>query len=460
MDVRCPIRASLSLFMACLLVLVLLLPGTQARGEAAPKGLVMAVSGGIGPAVADFARRGLERAAAEELDLVILQLDTPGGLDSAMRAMIKAILASPVPVVIHVRPEGARAASAGTYLLYAAHVAAMAPATNLGAATPVSFGGLPRLPQPPEDGEEADEAPALANDEAMRAKVVNDAAAYLRALAARHGRNADWAEQAVRQGASLTAREALELGVIDLIAGETQELLAALHGWTVQLEQGPVTLATRGMELIYHEPDWRDRLLAVISDPNLAYILLLVGVYGLILEATHPGSLLPGVTGGIALLLAFYTLQILPVNYAGLALLVLGLALMVAEAFAPSFGILGLGGIAAFVSGSVILFEDEQLRISLHLIVATAACSAAVIFWIGGRLLTLRRRPPRSGAEELAGLTAVAVADFQGQGRVVVRGESWQARCALAVRQGQPLKVVGREGLRLLVEPLDKEDAR
>ncbi len=451
-----PQRRTLPILQSLLLVLFgLTLPFPTLGSSPAPEALILTINGGIGPAVSDYIRKGLERAATENYALVILQMDTPGGLDSSMRTIIKAILTSPVPVVSHVWPEGSRAASAGTYILYASHVAAMAPATNLGAATPVSIGGLPHLPEPaPETGQEGEGAPPPPATDPMKAKIINDAAAYIKSLAVRHNRNQEWAEQAVRESVSLTATKALQLGVIDLIAADLDDLLRQIHGRTVRLDSGPLTLQTLGLQIIRHDPDWRDRLLAAVSDPNIAYILLLVGLYGLIFEATHPGALLPGIAGAIALILALYTFQILPVNYAGLGLLILGLALMIAEAFAPSFGVLGLGGIASFVFGSIILVEDEELRISLHLITATALSSAAFLFWLTSRIYRLRRQAVRCGSEELLSLIATASDNFSDSGWVLVRGESWQADCGTPVHKGQQMRIVGRDGLRLQVEPL------
>ncbi|MBC8207998.1 MAG: nodulation protein NfeD [Desulfobulbaceae bacterium] len=453
---------SIALSITLALSLCLLPLSATTYAQAPPQenqALLLSINGAIGPAVSDYVGKGLERADNENFTLIILQMDTPGGLDSAMRSIIKKILASPIPIVSHVWPEGSRAASAGTYILYASHVAAMAPATNLGAATPVSIGGLPSLPNPgsqPGEESEGEGSPKIPATDPMKAKVLNDATAYIKSLAARHNRNEEWAEQAVRESVSLTATEALELNVIDLMASDIDDLLEQLNGRTIPMDTGQVRLNTEQMKIIRHDPDWRDRLLAAISDPNIAYILLLVGIYGLIFEATHPGALLPGIVGAIALLLAFYTFQILPVNYAGLGLLLLGLALMVAEVFAPSFGVLGLGGIAAFVFGSIILVQDEQLRISLHLIASTALSSAAFIFWLTTRIYRLRRQRVRTGSEELTNLIVRASNDFTGHGWVLVHGESWQAQSTTPIHKNQQVRIVNRDGLYLQVEPLNK----
>lgn len=422
-------------------------------------GLLIEIDGAIGPAVADYLERGLAQARARQAALVVLRLDTPGGLDASMRDMVKAILDSPVPVVGYVAPAGARAASAGTYLLYACHVAAMAPSTTLGAATPVRIGGLPGPPdagRPRGDGQPPGGAVQEPSDP-MERKLVNDAAAYLRGLAQRHGRNAEWAERAVREGASLSAEEALEHGIIDLLAADPGELLARLDGRPVRLGTGALTLATGGLALERVLPDWRNRLLAVLTDPTVAYVLLLVGVYGVIFELSNPGFGLPGVIGAIALLLALYAFQVLPINYAGLALIALGIAFMVGEALVPSFGLLGLGGLIAFVAGSLILLEDEQVAVSIPVIAGTAAVSAAFFIWVLGHFARLRRRRPVTGREELAGALGVALGDFTGDGRVRIHSESWKARARRPVAQGQRVRVIAVDGLVLEVDPVEED---
>ena len=406
-------------------LLLALLPLTS---DAANPAWLIDVKGAIGPATADHMVRGLDAAVEAGAPLVILRMDTPGGLDTAMRGMIKAILAAPVPLVTYVAPGGARAASAGTYLLYASHVAAMAPGTNLGAATPVQIGS-PGLPQMPDsNGEEEGPAPT-APATPMERKIVNDAAAYIESLAQLRGRNAEWAVKAVREGASLAAEDALELGVIDLIAGSEQELLEAIDGRELLLQGQSRTLDTAGLGLYQHPVDWRSEFLAVITDPNIAYVLMLLGIYGLIIEFYNPGIGLPGVVGAVCLLLAMYAFQVLPISYAGLGLMLLGIGLMTAEAFSPSFGILGLGGIVAFVVGSIMLMDTDLpgYQIAIPMIIAVTAFSVALLAVALGLLLRARRQALVSGMEHLLGAAGV-VETFHGD-RAMVRleGELWQA---------------------------------
>ena len=462
--------------------------GTVKPSELAAHGaVVLEINGAIGPATSHYVVRGIESAQKVGSSLVILEMDTPGGLDSSMRDIIRAILGSSVPVVTYVGPSGARAASAGTYILYASHVAAMAPATNLGAATPVSIGGGNEpAPEPnptskptsaPDDaGKAAPEKPgkgAAPKDNtsskdgggassaepppqtAMERKVVNDAVAYIRSLAELRGRNADWAEQAVRGAASLSATAALKEKVIDLIAPDIPDLLAQLDGREVKLGDHAVKLATRDLPVQRMKPDWRTEFLAVITNPTVAYGLMLIGIYGLLFEGYNPGAVFPGVVGTICLLLALFAFQILSVNYAGLALVVLGVGMIIAEFFFPTFGSLGLGGLVAFVVGSLILFDTDVpgMNIALPLIGAIATVGGLVIIGIVYIAARSLRSPVVTGVQGMIGDNAEAVQGFTGVGRVRYRGELWNARSNTELRAGQPVRIVKVEGLTLWVEP-------
>jgi membrane-bound serine protease (ClpP class) len=429
----------------------------------AAEAVLIPITGPIGPATSDFFVRALRAAGEARARVVVATIDTPGGLDTAMRDMIQAILASNVPVVAYVSPRGARAASAGTYLVYASHVAAMAPATNLGAATPVQIGGTPGgddrrpprdAPEAPEGGPEAKPTPPVPGD-ALERKAVNDAVAYLRSLAELRGRNADWAETAVREGASLSASEAVKQGVVELMADDLPGLMVALDGRTVRLPMGDVTLRTAGLTLHTVEQDWRTRLLSLITNPNVAYLLMLIGIYGLLLEGYNPGSVLPGVVGAICLLLALFAFQVLSVNYAGLALIALGVLLIIAESFAPSFGALGLGGIVAFVIGSVMLLDRDVpgFSIAWQLVGVMALAGSLVLLAIVSFAVRARRRPVVSGSEGLLAERAEAVEAFETRGRVRVHGELWDATSRAPVRAGQRLRILSRDGLTLVVEP-------
>lgn len=437
-------------------------PGTQAETTIESpdrRAILVNVQGPVGPATMDFLVGSLEEAALRNAELLIIRLDTPGGLDASTREIVKAILNSPVPVATFVAPEGARAASAGTYILYASHVAAMSPATNVGAATPVNIIG----PKPPgqkgDSGvEEEDSGPSPDSGDAMSRKVINDSVAYVRGLANKHGRNADWAELAVRDAASITAEEALEIGVIDLIAKDVGDLLEQSHGRTVEVQGRDRVLDTSSLLVELLEPDWKSELLAVITSPTIAYLLLLIGVYGLILEGYNPGAILPGVVGAICLLTALYAFQMLPVNYAGFALIALGIILIIGEAMAPSFGALGIGGVISIVIGSIILIDTDVpgFKVSRPLIGAIALAGSIGLLAIIGIAMKARQRPVVAGREELVGAKGTALMDFENRGNVFVHSERWSAVTTTPLRKGQAIVVTGIDGLTLRVLPADE----
>jgi membrane-bound serine protease (ClpP class) len=478
--------------------------GTVADVATTPQATVLEINGAIGPATSRYVVHGIEAAQKAGSRLVILEVDTPGGLDTSMRDIIRAILASPVPVVTYVSPPGARAASAGTYILYASHIAAMAPATNLGAATPVSIGGepspepnptstpgpapapnptsapnppsgpspsrdrksSPRQPSQPQSTQSTSpteappdtESPTSAAPQpatAMERKVINDAVAYIRGLAELRGRNADWAEKAVRGAASLSSTAALQQKVIDIVARDIPDLLTQIDGREVKMGDHVVKLATRDLSVQRVKPDWRTELLAVITNPTVAYGLMLIGIYGLLLEGYNPGVMLPGVAGTICLLLALFAFQILSVNYAGLALVVLGVGMIIAEFFFPTFGSLGLGGLIAFVVGSLILFDTDVpgMNIALPLIAAIATVGGLIVVGIAYIAARSQRRPVVTGVQGMIGDNAEVLQDFTGSGRVRYRGELWNAHSDTGLHAGQIARIVKVEGLTLWVEP-------
>ncbi len=487
------------------------LPAPAAGGQAPNSVVVIPVSGAIGPASADFIVRSLQRAADSHAQLAVLQLDTPGGLDTSMRQIIKAILASLVPVATFIAPSGARAASAGTYIVYASHIAAMAPGTNLGAATPIQMGiggaeppggtpGLPgtgpgnRAPQAPApnsasaaagaassaatgaSANPATSAPAalpLDTQSTELRKQVHDAAAYIRGLAQMRGRNADWAERAVREAVSLTAADALAQHVVDLNARDVPDLLRQLDGRTVGTSAGNVRLATAHAPVVTLEADWRSRFLAVITDPNVALMLLMLGMYGLFFEFANPGFVLPGVVGAISLLMGLFAMQMLPVNYVGLGLIFLGIAFLIGEAFLPTFGSLGFGGIVAFVIGALMLIDTDVPGYGIPLPMIAAVVVFSVLFVLGVSRLALRarRRPVVTGSEGLIGSVGVVldnglVAAAAGPatrgpaGWAQINGERWQVSSGVPVAAGEPVRVIARQGLTLTVEPVAAAGAR
>lgn len=459
-----------ALFTVLVLGLLALVSSVEGQDQAGGQAYVLGIKGGIGPATSDYLERGLRRAAGEGARAVVIKIDTPGGLDAATRDINKAILASPVPVIGWVTPDGARAASAGTYILYACHLAAMAPATSMGAATPVSLTGAAPGRKPAEgskdeaeedqgEDETGAEPDGQADGSAMERKVVNDAVSYIRSLAELHGRNAEFAEAAVRQAKTLTASQALEQGVVEIIAVDLDDLLSQADGRVVKVLDKELTLATAGLAAVPLEPDWRSRVLSVITDPSVAYLLLLVGLYGLVFEGYSPGAIVPGVVGAISLLLALYALQVLPVNYVGVLLIVLGVALMATELMLPSFGVLGIGGVVALVAGSLLLFDTEVPGFGVPGRLILGVGMASGLAFIGVLYLAVRARhvPVTTGSQELVGHLAQAVSDFQGRGRVHIRGEIWQAHSTQPVAGGQPVRVVGIEGLVLRVVPVSDD---
>ena len=496
---RPAVRTPSMLRIFCGIALLWMLAIASAWGETPPdsaqrrSAIVLSLDGIVGPATADYLIRGLAAAHGQNAAVVILRIDTPGGLDTSMRDIIRAILASPVPVIAYVSPNGARAASAGTYILYASHVAAMAPATNLGAATPVALGGGFPKPDEKEPGSgdkagetssdkspetspaksadkatdkatdsngdkssakrAADKPPAAAPKDASESKAINDAVAYIRSLAALRGRNADWAEDAVRSAASLSAREAHAQQVIDLIADDIPDLLEQADGRTVRVGNSQTELQTKGLSVRHREPDWRTRALSVITNPNLALMLLMVGVYGLIFEFMNPGALYPGVVGAICLLVGLYALSALPLTYAGLALVLLGAALMVAEIFTPSIGILGIGGAIAFVLGSLLLVDTDApaYEVSLPLVAGVAVASLGMTFLIARLALRSRRAPIVSGAEALIG-QRIKVLSWNGeQGHVAAAGERWRAVGPAGLAAGDTVVITAVHGVTLHV---------
>lgn len=418
----------------------------------------LSIDDAIGPATDDYVQRALETAARQHAELVVILMDTPGGLDTAMRGIIKNITNSLVPVATYVAPTGSRAASAGTYILYASHIAAMAPGTNLGAATPVQIGGIspptPGRTPSSNDKKNGEQAATKPTDDAMKNKLINDAVAYIRGLAQLHGRNQEWAEKSVREAASLPAAEALKLNVIDIVAANMGDLLKQIDGREVTVLGQKRLLQTAGKTVEKLQPDWRSRFLSVITNPNIAYILMLIGIYGLLLEFSNPGAIVPGTIGAISLLLALYAFQLLPINYAGMGLILLGVALMVGEAFEPSFGILGIGGLVAFVVGSIILMDTHApgFGIEITVIITFAILSALIFIFVIGMAFKARRRPVVSGVEELLGGDAVVLNDFTQEGVVNIHSETWKAHTQTPLHKGQHVKITGTKGLILEVE--------
>ena len=424
--------------------------------------VVLNIKGAIGVATADYVLSGIEHAETSNTDLIVIEIDTPGGLMEPMRDIVQAILGSSVPVATYVTPAGARADSAGTYIVLASHIAAMTPTTHLGAATPVALGRDDTTPDNSHDEESGDDAESAPTPgSTMERKALNDAVAYIRSLAERYDRNADWAEKAVLDAATLTAREALEQNVIDFVAENRSELMRLIDGVEVRVNSEAVTLATSNVVIEEYEPNWRIRILSAIANPEIVLLLGLIGLYGLMYEGLNPGAIVPGVVGVICLLLAAYALQVLPVNYAGLALILVGLALMTAEAFAPSFGALGLGGVAAFVFGAIMMFDSgiPGFGISITFVVVLAATFALLFAWLISYLLKLRRRGAVSGKDSIIGGIGTAMQSFSGEGKVWLEGEAWTAESSVAIEKNQQVLVRALDGLKLEVEPVLEQHA-
>ena len=437
---------------------ILLLWASSGGTQAARQAHVLTIDGAIGPATSEYVERGFSLAADGRAALLILRMDTPGGLDTSMREIIREILASPVPVVTYVSPSGSRAASAGTYILYASHVAAMAPGTNVGAATPVQIGvgGEP----PAERNRTGNEA-APEGGTAMERKAINDAVGYIRSLAELRGRNADWGEQAVRTGASLSANAALQRRVIEIVARDMNELLRQLDGRSVTAGGRRVTLETGGMAVVEVEPSWRIRLLSVITNPNVALILMLLGIYGLMFEFMSPGAVYPGTIGVICLLLGMYALAVLPVNFAGIGLILLGLALIVAEHFAPTFGLLGVAGVVALAFGATIMIDTDapEFRVGWATAAGIAVVSLGIVAVAARLAMSSRRASIVSGREQMIGAAGTVLDWKNGRGHVFVHGERWRASGVDRLKAGETVEVRGIDGLTLSVEPEGGPDA-
>lgn len=434
-------RRILTLLAFATAFLVLLFPAiAQNNASQQPTAALLTVKGAIGPAVADFIERGIAQASQRGDRLLILQLDTPGGVMSSMRDINQAILKSPIPIITYVAPSGARAASAGTYILYASHIAAMASGTNVGSATPVSV-GMP--------GQSSDKQKSSSE---KSQKLINDARASIRSLAQLRGRNADWAEQAVTKASNLSAKEALQLNVINVMAENVTELLQKINGMKVYVNGKLETIQSDSLVIHEIQPDWRTKFLTIITDPSIAYILLIVGFYGLIFEFMNPGFVLPGVVGAVCLLIALYAFQLLPVNYVGLGLIIFGIGFIVAEAFIPSFGALGIGGVISLVVGSIMLMRSDipGFTLSLEVIAGIAVTSILFLLLLMQLAYRSRRRSVVSGVQSMVG--RIGVIDSNGSIWVIIDGERWKVQAQTALKKGQRVRIVGVHGLTLQVE--------
>lgn len=420
--------------------------------ETAPRVVYrLVIDGAISPASAELIRRSIDKTAEARAQALIIELDTPGGLVESTRDVIQAILASPVPVVVWVAPGGARAGSAGVFVTLAAHVAAMAPGTNIGAATPIQLGGGTPMPGGPAPADTV--AERARGETALDQKILNDTIAFIRTIAEKRGRNADWAEQAVREAASITETEALRLNVVDLVVATVGDLLERIDGREVEVIDRTVTLSTAGAEVRTIEPGLRFKILDTIANPNVAFVLMLIGIYGIFFELMNPGAIFPGVVGGISLILAFFALQALPVNYAGVLLLLLSLILFIAEIKVVSHGLLTVGGVVAFVLGATMLFDTPEpfFRVSWSVIIPAAALTAGFFVFAMGKAYSTWRTKPTTGREGLVGERGVVRRRIDPAGQVLVRGELWAARAEEPIDAGEAVEVVAAEGLTLRV---------
>ncbi|MEM8767065.1 MAG: nodulation protein NfeD [Pseudomonadota bacterium] len=450
------LTARLLVWLGCFAFLAYLVPMTAADADGGPVVWVVDLEGPLGPAAADLVIRAIDDAAAADATALVIRMDTPGGLDKSMRALVQAILAAKVPVVTFVAPEGARAASAGAYIAYASHVAAMAPATNIGSSTPVSISPAAPSPRPsPPTSPAGDEATAPEPLDAMGRKVVNDAVAYLQGIAELRGRNVAWAEETVREGANVRASVAVAEKTVDLMAADLPALLLALDGREVALRDGLVTLETADAGIYRVESDWKHDLLELITDPTIAYGLLIFGIYGLILEFYNPGMIFPSVIGIVCLLLGAYGLQMLPVNYAALALIFVGIGMMVGEVFTPTMGALGIAGVVAFVFGSLMLLDTQspEFGLPLAVIAAFTVSTAAVMFIAVGAALRARHGPVKTGHQAMLGATVEVIDGFPGEGHVHAFGEIWRAKADVPMSAGTLGRVTEIDGLVLTVTP-------
>lgn len=447
------------------LTLMLMTPLCFGKGIA----LRVNINGAIGPAVADHTQRAIEHAAKTGAALTIIQMDTPGGLDYSMRTIIKAILASPIPVVTYVSPSGSRAASAGTFILYASHVAAMAPGTNLGAASPVamnqnvghSLSTIDKLKKATEKAKDDEGVKDIlrTQKETMRKKVTNDAIAYIKSLAEMRGRNAEWAVKAVKEAATLSAEDAKKNNVIDIVANDFTDLFEQINGLKVEIKGKPVEIKSKNLTIEDFPIDWRTRLLMIITNPSIAYILLMLGMYGLFFEFFHPGTMVPGVVGAIALVTALYAMQLLPINYAGLVLILLGIAFMVAESFMPSFGILGIGGTVAFLIGSILLFDTDvpEYRVAWPVILTITAANVGMFSMVISMALRSHRRKVVVGRENIVGEIGITLEDIETTGQARIQGERWKVEAEQPIAAGTKVKVIAIKGLVLTVKTVDQD---